>query len=73
LSARKWTPEQRLKQSEAIRRWKAWEQSTGAKTPQGKLISSKNATKNGDSVYVRQLIKQMNEILKEQKEIVDSI
>jgi hypothetical protein len=70
LSARKWTPEQRLKQSEAIRRWKPWKCSTGAKTPQGKAISSKNATKTGDSVYVRELIKQMNQILKEQKDLI---
>jgi len=70
LSARKWTPEQRLKQSEAIRGWKPWEQSTGAKSLTGKAISSKNATKTGDSAYVRELIKQMNRILKEQKELL---
>jgi hypothetical protein len=70
LSARKWTPEQRLRQSEAIRRWKPWERSTGAKTDYGKVISSKNATKTGDSVYVRELIKQMNQILKEQKDLI---
>jgi hypothetical protein len=56
-----------LKQSEAIRGWKPWERSTGAKTAHGKAISSKNATKTGDSVYVRELIKQMNRILREQK------
>ena len=64
---RNWTAEQRLRQSEAIRRWKPWELSTGAKTAQGKTVSSKNATKTGDSVYVRELIKQMNRILKEQR------
>ena len=68
---RNWTAEQRLRQSEAIRRWRPWEASTGAKTPQGKAISSKNATKTGDSVYVRELIKQMNRILREQKEVID--
>jgi hypothetical protein len=72
MLARKWTPEQRLKQSEAIRRWRPWESSTGAKTPEGKAISSKNATKTGDSVCVRELIKQMNRILKEQKNLIDS-
>ena len=70
MSARKWTPEQRLRQSEAITRWKPWERSTGAKTPQGKAISSKNATKTGNSVYVRELIKEMNRILKEQKDLI---
>jgi hypothetical protein len=66
---RHWTLEERLKQSKAIRSWKPWESSTGARTPQGKAISSKNATKTGDSVYVRELIKQMNSILREQKEL----
>jgi hypothetical protein len=70
MSAREWTPEQRLRQSEEIRRWKPWEHSTGAKTPQGKAISSKNATKTGDSVYIRELIKQMNRILREQKDLL---
>jgi hypothetical protein len=69
---RYWTPEERLKQSKAIRSWKPWESSTGAKTPTGKAISSKNAIKTGDSVYVRELIKQMNRILREQKELMDS-
>ena len=70
MSTRKWTPEQRLRQSKAIRSWKPWERSTGAKTSHGKAISSKNATKAGDSVYVRELIKQMNRILKEQKNAI---
>ncbi|MEI6190693.1 MAG: hypothetical protein WCP61_09765 [Chitinophagia bacterium] len=62
---RHWTPEERLKQSKAIRSWKPWECSTGAKTLTGKAISSKNPTKTGDSAYVRELIKQMNRILRE--------
>ena len=69
MSARKWTLEQRLRQSEVIRRWKPWKSSKGAKTVQGKAISSKNATKTGDSVYVRELIKQMNRILREQRDL----
>ena len=71
MSTRKWTLEQRLRQSEAIRRWRPWEASTGAKTPQGKTISSKNATKTGDSFYVRELIKQMNRLMKEQKKLIN--
>ena len=67
---RHWTAEERLRQSEAIRRWKPWESSTGAKTAHGKAISSKNATKTGNSVYVRELIKEMNRILKEQKDLI---
>ena len=71
MSARKLTQEQRLRQSEAIRRWKPWESSTGAKTEQGKAISSKNATKTGDSVYLRELIKQMKRLMKEQKKLIN--
>jgi len=59
-------------QSEAIRRWKPWECSTGAITAHGKVISSKNATKAGNSAYVRELIKQMNKILREQKDLMDN-
>ena len=71
MSARKWTPEQRLRQSEAIRSWKPWESSTGAISTKGKAISSKNATKTGNSVYVRELIKQMNRILRAQKDLIN--
>ena len=57
--AKGWTPERRAKQAEAIRRWKPWEQSTGATTPEGKRISSQNAFKGGvrpRERYVRRLI-----------------
>jgi len=42
-----WTPECRKKQSEAKRRWKPWEKSTGPKTEKGKGRSSQNALKHG--------------------------
>jgi ribonuclease HI len=38
----------------------------------GRLISIKNATKTGDSAYVRQLIKEMNRLLREQQDLIDS-
>ena len=43
----RWTPESRLKQSQIIRRWKPWEQSTGPQTDLGKERSSRNAWKGG--------------------------
>jgi hypothetical protein len=43
MPARKWTPEQKARQGELIHKWKPWEQSTGAKTPEGKAISKMNA------------------------------
>ena len=44
---RKWTPEQKARQAEAIRRWKPWERSTGPKTAAGKARCKINAYKNG--------------------------
>jgi hypothetical protein len=49
MAARKWTDEQKAKQATLIRNWKPWQSSTGAKTPEGKAISSMNA----QSVYFR--------------------
>ena len=43
-----WTQERRQRQSEAIRRWRPWEQSTGPKTPEGKAKASQNANKGYD-------------------------
>jgi hypothetical protein len=40
-----WTPERRAKQAEAIRGWRPWTRSTGPKTPAGKAISARNASK----------------------------
>lgn len=42
-----WTEERRKKQSEAIKSWKPWKQSTGAKTKAGKDVSKMNAFKHG--------------------------
>lgn len=43
----RWTKAARKKHSELMKRsileWKPWESSTGAKTPEGKAISSQNA------------------------------
>ncbi len=42
-----WTPERKKRQAEMIKSWKPWEQSTGAKTTEGKDISKMNAYKHG--------------------------
>ena len=44
---RQWTQEERLRQSQLIRNWQPWEQSTGARTKEGKSISKMNAYKHG--------------------------
>ncbi len=47
MSKNGWTQERRLKQSEAIKCWKPWEKSTGAKTTEGKEKSKMNAYTHG--------------------------
>ena len=42
-----WTDERRKKQSELIRGWQPWNNSTGPKTGEGKKISSRNSVKLG--------------------------
>ena len=44
--ARAWTPAQRAKQSEIIHGWKPWQNSTGARTPEGKAKASQNRRKS---------------------------
>lgn len=43
MAARHWTPEQRARQAQLIHRWQPWRQSTGARTSEGKAVSSQNA------------------------------
>ena len=61
-----WTTERRKRQAELIGRWQPWMHSTGAKTPEGKAVSSQNAYKHGMS----KLIKEIRQLLKEQKEVI---
>jgi hypothetical protein len=65
-----WTANRRAKQKELIQRWKPWEKSTGVKTPEGKAKSSRNATKDSKSLEVRELIKYLNGLLREQKNLI---
>lgn len=67
---RNWTSEQRQRQRELIQCWKPWKKSTGAKTPEGKKKSAQNAFKSGKSLEVREMIKQLNKLLKDQKELI---
>ena len=63
---RHWTLEERTKQSQLIKQWKPWKKSTGAKSIEGKTISSRNAYKGG----VRNLLKEIRTSLKKQKELL---
>ena len=42
-----WTPEQRARQAESIRRWQPWLKSTGPRTPDGRAKRSMNAKTHG--------------------------
>ena len=65
--AKGWTPERRKLQSEAIRQWKSWEQSTGPKSPKGKAAVSSNAWAGGHWLKLRQAIKALNQVMREQR------
>ena len=66
-----WTAERRSRQSQAIRRWQPWQQSTGAKTPEVKAKSARNAFKGGFVAQLRVLRKEMHAILREHKAMID--
>ncbi len=42
-----WTEERRQRQAEIVRKAKAWQQSTGPRSEQGKARSAMNSTKHG--------------------------
>ena len=67
---RVWTEEERQRQRELIQRWKPWTKSTGAKTLEGERRSSQNSFKTGKSLEIREMIKQLNKLLRKQKEIL---
>jgi hypothetical protein len=69
MAARHWTPEQRVQQSAKIRQWQPWNNSTGAKTTEGKAIASRNAYKGG----TRDLLRDMAKLLREQKDCLKLI
>lgn len=74
MAARVWTEEQRQRQREAIQRWKPWSQSTGPKSPEGKVKASRNGDPgwmwSAERAEVRALRKQVNDLLKEHRELM---
>ena len=44
---RRWTLEERKRQSELIKQWEPWKLSTSVTTPEGKANSKKNSYKHG--------------------------
>ena len=62
-----WTPERRKRQSEAIRRWKPWNQSTGPKSPEGKAAVALNAWTGGHWLMLRNAVCEMNQVIRQQR------
>lgn len=60
---RHWTTEEREKQSQLIQNWQPWSKSTGARTPEGKAVSSRNAYKGG----IRSICREMNTLFRDYK------
>ncbi|WP_157270919.1 hypothetical protein [Azohydromonas aeria] len=65
-----WTPERRAKQAEAIRAWRPWEKSTGPTTLEGKATASRNAFKGGHRAELRELVRLVNEHVREARELM---
>ena len=55
-----WTPERRQRQSELIKQWKPWAQSTGPQSPEGKVRVSRNAWRGGHRTQLRELVRLVN-------------
>ena len=66
LAARNWTPEQRQRQAELIRRLSPWEQSTGPRTDEGKAAASRNRWKGGE----REVLRELASALKDQRDVL---
>ena len=68
-----WTEERRQEQRERIQASKAWLKSTGPITANGKAKSSRNAFKGGVVSNINELVKQVNAMVKEQREALKRI
>lgn len=63
-----WTPERRARQAELIRTWKPWERSTGPRSTEGKQRTAQNGFKGGRWAELRELKRELNEMLREQRD-----
>lgn len=68
-----WTKEKRQAERDRINQTKPWLKSTGAKTPEGKAVSSQNAFKGGLHAQIKALRIELNSMLKEQKEALKQL
>jgi len=69
--AKGWTLERRKRQSEAIKRWKPWEKSTGPKSSEGKAAVAGNAWTGGQRQKLRDLASLVNAEIRQARELVN--
>lgn len=67
---RRWTEEERRRQSEIARRVKPWLSSTGPRTPAGKASSKLNAVKHGLRC---QIVRKLEKTLWKQRRNIDAL
>jgi hypothetical protein len=65
--------ERRARQAQAIRRWRAWEDSTGPRTAEGKARSSRNADRGGLWRNERALLKALRAALGANRDTLDDL
>jgi uncharacterized protein YoxC len=56
-----------------IRQWQPWQHSTGAKSPEGKAISARNAFTGGLMQNIKLLRKELNSLMSKQKQLIEDI
>ena len=60
-----WSPERRERQSQAIKEWKPWSQSTGPKSAAGKAQVSQNAFKGGHRIKLEEFKRAINDEIRQ--------
>ena len=63
-----WTPERRARQAALIRTWRPWEQSTGPRSAEGKARTARNGFKGGHRELLREMTRELNTALWEQRD-----
>ena len=63
-----WTAERRARQAALIKTWQPWKKATGPVTDEGKARVSRNGFKGGNWRKLRDAIKEMNALLRKQKD-----
>ena len=69
-----WSKARRARQSQLIQAWKPWKKSSGPKTEEGKKIASRNAYKEGGkSKLLREQLRDLKQLLKEQDDYLNTL